>query len=110
MINPTKEIKMTNTPLRLNEIFNVWGLSIALAVAVILAGHDATAAQAPVTLGAAARFAVLAATTVTSRGATTVNGHLGISPGTAVTGSLKVSGAIHAGDPTAAQAQRDLTT
>ena len=60
-------------------------------------------------LGAAAKFAVLAATTVTSSGATTVNGNLGVSPGTKVTGSLKVSGMIHAGGPTAAQAQGDLT-
>ena len=71
--------------------------------------HDTTAAQAPVSLGAAAKFAVLAATTVTSSGATTVNGNLGVSPGTKVTGSLKVSGMIHAGGPTAAQAQGDLT-
>jgi hypothetical protein len=72
-------------------------------------GHDATAAQAPISLGAAAKFAVLAATTVTGSGATTVNGNLGVSPGTKVTGSLKVSGMIHAGGPTAAQAQGDLT-
>src|SRR5258705_3164075 len=81
-----------------------------LAAVLMLLSHDATAAQAPVPLGAATSFGVLAASTVTSTGDTTVNGDLGVSPGTAVTGTLKVTGAIHAGDPTAAQAQGDLTT
>src|SRR5437016_607365 len=70
------------------------------------------AGQAPVALGAASTFAVLAGSTVTSTGATTVNGELGLSPGTAVTGFPPgtVNGTIHAGDPAAAQAQLDLTT
>src|SRR5205823_125281 len=44
-----------------------------------------------------------------STGETTINGDLGVSPGTGVTGTLRVSGIFHAGDPTAAQAQSDLT-
>jgi len=100
---------MTNPSLKKNRPFDTRGLIIGLALAAMFVGHDATAGQAPVALGSAAKFAVLAATTVTSTGATTVNGQLGASPGTAVTGSLKVSGMIHAGGPTAAQAQGDLT-
>ncbi len=83
---------------------------LTLAVVLMLLPHDATAAQAPVALGSAATFGVLAATTVTSTGDTTVNGDLGVSPGTAVTGTIKVTGTVHAGDATAAQAQGDLTT
>src|SRR5260221_9792013 len=83
---------------------------LTLAVVLLLLPHDATAVQAPVPLGAATTFGVLASSTVTSTGDTTVNGDLGVSPGTAVTGTLKVTGMIHAGDPTAAQAQGDLTT
>src|SRR6266850_4179511 len=100
---------MTKACMGKNKTLSVWGLIIGLAVGVMFVRHDATAAQAPVSLGAAAKFAILAATTVTSTGATTVNGHLGVSPGTAVTGSLKVSGMIHAGGPASAKAQSDLT-
>jgi hypothetical protein len=100
---------MTNPSLNKNRTLNGFGLIIGLAVAMMFLHHDATAVQAPVALGSAAKFAVLAATTVTSTGETTVNGDLGASPGTKVTGSLKVRGMIHAGGPTAAQAQGDLT-
>ena len=71
-----------------------------------------TAGQEGIVLGASAGFAVLAGSTVTSTGGTTVNGDLGVSPGTAVTGFGPglVNGAVHAGDTAAAQAQLDLTT
>jgi hypothetical protein len=71
-----------------------------------------TAGQEPVVLATAANFAVLAGPTVTSIGATTVNGDLGVSPGAAVTGFPPglVNGTTHAGDSAAAQAQLDLTT
>ncbi|TAM90198.1 DUF3494 domain-containing protein [bacterium] len=68
-----------------------------------------------VPLGSDSTFAVLAASTVSNSGPTIVTGDLGVSPGTAVTGfgpgtGTVTGGAIHAGDPTAAQAQLDLTT
>ncbi|HXJ73398.1 MAG TPA: Ig-like domain-containing protein, partial [Candidatus Dormibacteraeota bacterium] len=71
-----------------------------------------SAGQAPVVLGSASPFAVLAGSTVTSTGASMVNGDLGVSPGTAVTGFPPgiLNGALHAGDAVAAQAQLDLTT
>src|SRR5688572_15775196 len=82
---------------------------LMLAAAVMFARHDALAIQSPVALGSAATFKVLAGSTVTSTGATTVNGDLGISPGTALTGAPTVNGTTHLGDPVAAQAQLDLT-
>jgi hypothetical protein len=88
-------------------------MGLVLAVAVMFScAQDATAGQAPVELGSASRFAVLAGSTVTSAGITTVTGDLGSGPGTAVEGFPPgtVSGTIHAGDPVAAQAEADLTT
>jgi hypothetical protein len=75
------------------------------------AGTDAGCDQAPVELGAAADFVVLAGSTVTSTGPTSVTGDLGVSPGTAVTGfgPGTLVGVQHAGDPTAALGEADLT-
>src|ERR1043165_3704676 len=100
---------MTNNTVKKNGALRVWGWIIVLAVVVMFLRQDATAGQAPVPLGAATTFGVLAGSTVTSTGDTTVNGDLGVSPGTAVTGTLRVTGMFHAGDPAAAQAQSDLT-
>ncbi|MEO6858729.1 MAG: ice-binding family protein [Solirubrobacteraceae bacterium] len=77
-----------------------------------MSGSDALAAQPPVGLGTADSFAVLAGSTVTNTGPSTVNGDLGVSPGAAVTGFPPgtVNGTIHAVDAVATQAQSDLTT
>lgn len=68
--------------------------------------------QSAVSLGAASTFAVLAGSTVTNTGPTTVTGDLGVSAGSAVTGFLPgvvTGGTIHAADTFAGQAQLALT-
>lgn len=72
------------------------------------------ATQLPVTLGSTVTFAVLASSTVTNTGATVLNGNLGLSPGSSVTGfppgSVALPYAIHIDDGPAVTAQNDLTT
>jgi hypothetical protein len=72
----------------------------------------ATEGQAGIDLRSASAFTVLAGSTVANTGSTSVDGDLGLSAGSAVVGFPPgiVSGTIHAADPTAAQAQLDLTT
>jgi hypothetical protein len=76
-----------------------------------LAQSAAGVAPAPVSLGTAASYAVLAAATVTNTGPTKITGSLGLSPGTSVTGFPPgvVVGTIDAADAAAALAQSDLT-
>ena len=83
------------------------------AIALVIASQPALAETAPVGLGTAASFAVLAGTTVTNTGPSTISGNLGVSPGTAVTGfppGIVTDGTIHSANGVAAGAQSDLTT
>jgi len=87
-------------------------LVVAWLVALAFFANGALAAQPPVGLGTADSFGVLASSTVTNTGPSTINGDLGVSPGTAITGFPpgKVNGTIHAADAVAGQAKSDLTT
>ena len=88
-------------------------MGLVLAVVLLFPHQEATAGQAPVNLGSAGSFAVLAGTTITSTGGGTIEGDVGVSPGNAFVAGFPpviVNGTIHLGDPIAAQAQADLTT
>lgn len=93
----------------LKLVFSVGAITLAV---LLLATGSAGAATAP-GLGTASSYAVLAGSTVTNTGPTTVTGDVGVNPGAAVTGfppGIVTGGAIHAADANSLQAQSDVTT
>jgi type VI secretion system secreted protein VgrG len=85
---------------------------LAAGVAMLVPGARASAAPAPVELGTAAPFAVLAGTGITNTGPTTITGDVGTSPTPTETGfdQVTLSGANHQADDVALKAKNDLTT
>ena len=78
--NPVKALSLTGVAL----------------LAVGLAGLPAHAAEAPVGLGTAGSFAVLAGQSVTNTGPSVITGDIGVGPGTSVTGIPPLSrSAVH---------------
>jgi Ice-binding-like len=85
----------------------------AVAVCLGFAAVPIAAQAAAVNLATAQPFVVLSGAGVTNTGPSVLNGGLGVSPGTSVTGfgpPAVVNGATHDNDAVATQAQADLTT
>ena len=86
-------------------------IGFILAVALMTAHETLRAAgPAPVNLGSAAHFTILATSTTTTTGGGIINGDVGLSPiGSQGIPPDKINGTIYNGDAIAAQAQLDLT-
>ena len=91
-------------------------ITIVLFSSLILGGLSVVASARPLgatspTLGASASYSVLAGTTVTNTGTTTISGDVGVSPGTEITGltadDVGPPGEIHSNDASAIAAQAD---
>jgi hypothetical protein len=103
---------MTFRPNMLHSRNLRFGIATVAALGLLVAiPATAQAATAPVPLGTADSFVVLAGAGITNTGATTLNGDVGTSPAPAMTGfsSVVLNGAKHAADSVAAKAQTDLT-
>ncbi len=79
-------------------------------IGLLTVSSSAAASEAPVKLGTSKTYSVLGGSTVTNTGPTRLEGDLGLSPGSAITGFPPgvAEGETHAGDAVAAQAQSDL--
>ena len=84
-------------------------------MAVLLASPLSVYADAiGVNLGTADTFAVLAGSTITNTGPSSIDGNVGASPGTSITGfppgTVALPFTLYAGGPVASQAETDLAT
>lgn len=102
------EAQGTPVATRRGKLVLGWALALACLSAMLFA-NGALAATAPVGLGTAESFSVLAGSTVTNTGPTTMFGNLGLSPGSSVTGAPQVFGQTHVDDAVAIEAKNALT-
>jgi len=101
--------------MRIHDKMKFVSVMLALSLVVMMVAPTMTmAAQPTVNLGTTSDFAILAGSTITNTGTTTINGsvggNVGLYPGTAFTGETEVTviGAVHLADTVAIAAKDDL--
>src|SRR5659263_127105 len=114
MVRVHEELRMGGVNRRMKTLKRMRHAPLPLAlllVAMMAVPAISMAAQPPVNLGTTASFAILAGTTITNTGPTTITGDVGLHPGTAfVDTGVTLNGAPHLTDAVALQAKNDLVT
>lgn len=109
-----KELKMKK--FKKGNSFKFLSVSMVVLLVMLSFPSIASAAQPPVKLGTTQSYAVLAGSTITNTGTTTINGatggNVGLHPGTIFTGqeTATISGTVHLADANALKAKNDLVT
>lgn len=88
-------------------------VTLTVLLVVFSSSLASSAQQAPVGLGTADSFAILAGSTITNTGPTTITGDVGLHPGSAVVGfpgNVTLHGDLYVEDAVAEQAKVDLAT
>jgi Ice-binding-like len=110
---PTQEDYMSNPLDFTRGRVALIGIALCFVFTAIMVAIPIAANAAPVGLATAQPFVVLGGAGVTNTGPSVLNGDLGVTPGTSLSGfgaPAVVNGATHDNDAVAAQAQADLTT
>ena len=95
---------------RLKNRAGVGLLLLGSLIPLTFAGSIVAAGPPAVGLGTADSYGVLAGDSISNTGSTTINGDLGLHPGTSVSGAPTVNGASNVANGAAQQAKADLRT